>query len=248
MAKKRKDKKRKKTSGKKGVRSIMRSNKPDANRSTQQYLPFREIRDGMVVMKDGTLRTVLMVSSLNFSLKSEDEQRGIIQGYVSFLNTIEYELQIVIQSRKLNIEKYLLELDGLARQQDNDLLRKQTLSYKSFIGKLVEEADIMDKRFFVVVPLAPNRKKRKSFWHRLQEVISPASVVKMDQAKMEKYIEEMDRRVGAVQNGLQSMSLQVQKLDTQALIELFYSTYNPATNQQNRIEDIDEMQVDRSVL
>src|SRR3989339_742186 len=140
--------------------------------SSQQYIPFGEIRDDLIIMKDGTLRTVLLVSSLNFALKSEDEQKAIVQGYVSFLNTLNFELQIVIQSRKLNIEKYLNKLDGLARHQDNELLRKQTLTYRSFVKKLVEETDIMDKKFFVVVPFSPFSNKRKGFWIRLQEVLS----------------------------------------------------------------------------
>jgi hypothetical protein len=215
--------------------------------STQAHLPFNEIREGIVIMKDGTLRQVILVSSINFALKSEDEQKGIIQGYVSFLNTLDFELQIVIQSRKLNIEKYLAKLEGLARQQDNELLRKQTLSYRSFVAKLVEDADIMDKKFFVVVPYSPYSKKRKNFWTRLQEVLQPAKIVSLSQAKFEKYRTEMDRRLGSVTNGLKGIGLQAQVLDTQALIELYYNVYNPITKQTRRIEDIDQMQIDRSV-
>jgi len=215
--------------------------------STQQHIPFAEIRDDVMIMKDGTLRTVILVSSLNFSLKSEDEQKGIVQGYVSFLNTIDFELEIVIQSRKLNIEKYLGKLDTLVRQQTNELLRKQTLSYQAFVAKLVEEADIMDKKFFVVIPYSPFTNKRKSFFSRFQEVISPASIVKLKQAKFEQYKEEMGRRVGLVDSGLRGIGLVTQVLDTQALIELFYNTYNPSSTQKKRIENIHDMQVDWSV-
>lgn len=224
----------------------MRSTEAGAKPSTQEHLPFAEVRDDLVIMKDGTLRTVLLVSSLNFALKSEDEQTGIIQGYVSFLNTLDFELQIVIQSRKLNIEKYLEQLETLARQQDNELLRKQTLSYRAFIAKLVEESDIMDKKFFVVVPFSPHSKKRKSYWTRLREVLSQASVIRLNQKKLEEYKVEMGRRVSLVNSGLQGIGLQVQVLDTQALIELYYNTYNPITHQQRRIQDIDKMQVEGS--
>lgn len=230
---------------KKPVRQVKRKN--GAAPSTQQHLPFSEIKDGVVIMKDGTLRRVVLVSSINFALKSEDEQKGIIQGYVSFLNTIDFELQIVIQSRKLNIEKYLGKLDTLARQQDNELLRKQTKSYRSFVQKLVEDADIMDKKFYVVVPFSPFSKKKKSFFSRAQEVIMPARVVSLSQAKFEQFKVEMDRRMGTVIGGLKSIGLQAAPLDTQALIELYYNVYNPVTKQKTRIEDIDKMQVDRTL-
>lgn len=230
---------------KKPLRTVSKSQKP--NVSTQKHLPFSEIRDGVVIMQDGTLRRVILVSSLNFSLKSEDEQKGIIQGYVQFLNTVDYELQIVIQSRKLNIEKYLAKLDSLAAAQDNELLRKQTRSYRGFIDKLVEDADIMDKKFFVVIPFSPFSKKKKSFWARAAEVLSPASVVKLNEQKFEKYKMELDRRVRGAIAGLKGIGLQTQVLDTQALIELYYNTYNPVTKQQKRVEDINDMRVDRTI-
>lgn len=237
--------KKKKNTAPRPVRQVKK--KGGQSPSTQQYIPFAEIRDDVMIMKDGTLRTVILVSSLNFALKSEDEQKGIVQGYVSFLNSIDFELEIVIQSRKLNIEKYLGKLDTLMRQQTNELLHKQTNSYRSFVAKLVEEADIMDKKFFVVIPFSPFTNKRKGFFARLQEVISPASIVKLKQAKFEQYKEEMGRRVSLVDGGLRGIGLVTQILDTQALIELFYNTYNPASTQKKRIENIHDMQVDWSV-
>ncbi len=221
--------------------------KGDATPSTQKSIPFAEIRDDVVIMKDGTLRSVILVSSLNFALKSEDEQQGVVNGYVSFLNSVDFELQIVIQSRKLNIEKYLNKLDALARQQDNELLRKQTKSYRMFIQKLVEEADIMDKKFFIVVPYSPFSKKKKNFFVRLQEVLSPASIVKLGQKKFDDYKIELGRRVQLVQSGLKSIGLETKILNTQALIELYYNTYNITTKQQGRVEDIDKMQVNREM-
>lgn len=214
--------------------------------STQLHVPFAEIRENIVVMKDGTLRVLMLVSSLNFALKSEDEQKGIVQGYISFLNSIDFELQIVIQSRRLNIEKYLRKLDTIAKQQDNELLRKQTKSYRQFVERLVQQADIMDKKFYVVVPFSPFSDKRRSYWARLREVVSPASVVKIEEQKFIEYKQEMMRRVGLVTSGLRSIGLTTNILDTQALIELFYNTYNPMSTQQKRIENIDDMRIDRS--
>lgn len=240
--------KREKELKEKKKKPLRKVKKRSALVSSQAHLPFAEIRDGIVIMKDGTLRIVILVSSLNFALKSEDEQKGIILGYVGFLNTIDFELQIVVQSRRLNIEKYLGKLDSLARQQDNELLRKQTISYRSYVEKLVKDADIMDKKFFVVAPFSPFSKKKKSFWTRLQEVVTPARQVRLSQAKFERYKIEMSRRINLVQSGLRSIGLQTAMLDTQALIELYYNVYNPASKQQKRVEDIEQMQVDQTLV
>ena len=166
---------------------------------------------------------------------------------MQFLNGLDFEIQIVMQSRQLNIDRYLEKLDNLAKQQDNELLRKQTGSYRSFVSKLVEDAKIMDKKFYVVVPYSPFSKKRKNFWNRFGEVLFPSSVIKMNQEKFAQYTLELDRRVAQVHSGLSSIGLKAQRLDTQALIELYYNTYNPISKQQRRIEDINSMQVDRTV-
>ncbi len=229
-----------------GIEQSMRKKKPERP-SSQKYIPFAEIRDNTVIMKDGHMRAVILVSSLNFALKSEDEQRGVIQGYVQFLNSLDFELQIVMQSRQLNIDKYLEKLDQLARQQDNELLRKQTGSYRSFIAKLVEDAKIMDKKFYVVVPYSPFSNKKKNFWNRFNEVLFPSTIIKMNQEKFDDYTMELQRRIGRVQGGLQGVGLKTQQLDTQALIELYYNTYNPISKAQRRVEDITSMQVDRTV-
>lgn len=227
---------------KKSVRQLKRSG--DKTPSTQRYLPFAEIRDNLVIMRDGTLRAVILVSSLNFALKSEDEQKGTVQAYVSFLNTIDFPLQIVVQSRKLNIEKYLNKLELLARQQDNELLRKQTLSYRMFVKRLVEEADIMDKKFYVVVQYSPISNKKKSFWSRARDVLSTSNAVRLNQKQFQQYVEQLERRIAVVISGLRSMSLETQVLDTAALIEMYYNTYNPVTKQRQRIEDMDKLQID----
>lgn len=215
--------------------------------STQSHIPFAEIRDGIVIMKDGTLRRVLRVSSLNFALKSEDEQRGIIQGYVGFLNSLDFELQIVVQSRKLNIHPYLEQLGILARQQDNELLRKQTKSYRAFIWRFVEETNIMDKQFYIVVPYVPSRHKRKSYWSRLRDVLLPAAAITIKQEKFEQYIIELDRQVALVVSSLSSIGLEAKSLATEELIVLYYNVYNPRMKEQQRVHHIADMQIDHSL-
>ncbi len=211
--------------------------------STQKHLPIMEIKDDLVVLKDGTLRKVLLVSSINFSLKSEEEQQAIIQGYVQFLNSIDFPLQIVIQSRELNIADYLERLKVQARTQTNELLKVQTEEYRQYITELVSLAEIMEKRFYVVVPYSPTTDKQKNFWTRAYEVLSPFSVVKLNKKKMSKYLEELNRRIGLVQGGLEALGLSTVSLDTRGLIELYYQVYNPGTS-KDFLKDINKVQIE----
>src|SRR5689334_2471294 len=120
--------------------------------STQQYLDILEIRDDAVILKNGTILGVVLVSSINFSLKSDEEQDAVIEAYVQFLNTIDFPLEIVMQSRRLNIDEYLETLKHVEKQQTNELLQMQTREYRQYVAELVQIADIMTKRFYVVVP------------------------------------------------------------------------------------------------
>lgn len=192
----------------------------------QNHLLISEIKNDTVIMKDGTLRAVLMVSSINFALKNEDEQNAIVAAYVSFLNGLEHPLQVVIQSRQLQIKPYLDKLLSIERQQNNELLRVQIADYRSFVSQLVDLGEIMSKRFYVVVPYDPLSNKNKSFWSRLGEVVNPAGAVKLKGEKFMKRKYELDQRVRQIESGLSSMGLTVARLDTQSLIEVYYGTYN----------------------
>ncbi len=140
---------------------------PKPGPATQRYLDIAEVKEDVVLMRDGSLRAVLLVASRNFALKSEDEQNAIIAQYVSFLNALEYPLQIVIQSRRLNIDGYLDRLKEAEKNQHNELLRMQIADYRAFISELVELGQIMQKFFFVVVPFNPASDKQKGFFDRL---------------------------------------------------------------------------------
>lgn len=214
--------------------------------STERFLPFSEIRENTVIMKDGTLRSVILVSSINFALKSEEEQKAIISGYVGFLNTLDFPLQIVVQSRKLNIEGYLALLTQKEKEQLNDLLRVQIQEYKQYITQLVSLAEIMEKRFYVVVYYSPFDKKKKSWMSRAAEVFAPASVVKLQQDKFRKFKLELDRRVSFVAGGLTSLGLAVQPLDTQSIIELLYRSYNPQSVSEKQLEGVDKIRLDQT--
>jgi len=211
--------------------------------STQQYLDIAEIRDGIVVLKDGSLRAVVLVSSINFALKSEDEQNAVVQSYVSFLNYLEYPLQIIIQSRKLNIDKYLNEITAIEQKQTNELLRMQTTEYKQFITELVDLGEIMSKKFYVVVPYSTGSDKRKTFSEKLSAVFSPVANIRLNDKKFRELKAELDNRVQTILSGLNGMSLNAVVLDTQALIELYYNAYNPEVSEQQKMQDVNKLQV-----
>ncbi|MDD4607445.1 MAG: TraC family protein [Patescibacteria group bacterium] len=204
--------------------------------STQKYLDINEIRDDCVILKDGSLRTVILVSSINFALKSEDEQEAIIQSYVSFLNVLnDFPLQIVIQSRPLSIDAYIAQIEDIQRKQENELMKMQTTDYLEFIKELVKMGEIMSKKFFVIVPYNPTGDTKMNFFSRLYNAISPVNSVRLDRKRFDKYRAKLFKRVDFVQGGLQSMGLKSTILDTQSLIELFYNIYNPTTSPQQPI-------------
>ncbi len=211
--------------------------------TTQSMLPIAEIREDTVVLRDGTLRAVLAVSSINFGLKSEEEQEAIISAYRQFINILDFPLQIVIQSRKLNISDYLERLLAAEQTQTNELLRQQIRDYRSFVGELVDLGAIMSKRFFVVVPYNAVTDKRKSFWTRLSDVVQPGRFIRMKDDRFRANKTEMDLRVGHVESALGSAGLKTARLDTQGLIELYYTVYNPETAEAEPLVPTEKLQV-----
>ncbi len=216
-----------------------------ATPSTQKHLQVGEIRDDVIIMKDGSLRSVILVSSINFALKSEDEQNAIISAYVGFLNSLDAPFQILIQSRKLDLENYLEMLGEAEKKQTNDLLRMQMVEYRQYINELVEMGNIMTKRFYVIVPYDPFRKKTRSFWQRTTDLVSPTSSISLSQRIFNSRQKELFVLVDRVVSGLSSMGLRSQVLDTQALIELFYNTYNPTVAKSQKLEDINKLRMEK---
>ncbi len=213
--------------------------------STQQYLNILEIRDNTVILKDGTLRGVVLVSSINFALKSEDEQNAVIQGYIQFLNTLDFPLQILIQSRKLNIDDYLERLKTIEKEQTNELLKVQTREYRQYIAELVSLADIMSKRFYIVIPYATGSIGSRGFISRFKEALSPTTVINIKQKKFDKNRVELWKRMEYIIDGLSSIGLKAVALDTQGLIELYYNTYNPCTYDQQPMQDINKLKIEK---
>ncbi|NIA18284.1 MAG: hypothetical protein GWO79_00145 [Actinobacteria bacterium] len=211
--------------------------------STQQYLDIIEIKEDTVVMRDGTLRAVILASSINFALKSEDEQNAIISAYVSFLNNIDHTVQIVIQSRELDIKNYVNGLKQKEREQTNELLKVQTAEYIQYIGELISMGKIMSKHFYVTVPYNPLSDKRKGFFSSIIEVFKPVSLVKMKEKVFTRRRRNLTRRVENIISGLSSVGVSSTQLDTQSLIELFYSAYNPVTSNNQKLVDVHEIRI-----
>jgi hypothetical protein len=197
-----------------------------------------------VILRVGTLRAVLLVSSINFALKSVDEQNAIVQAYMQFVNSLDFPIQIVIQSRKMNIDRYLHDLEESDLHLKSDLLKRQIKDYRDFIKQLVKLGDIMQKRFYVVVPLNPATTKQKSFFTRLQEILTPSLAVKFSAERFKKQGFDLSLRVNQVIGGLSSMSLSAAQLDTQSLIELYYTVYNPDLYETQPLLDTSLLQLE----
>lgn len=212
--------------------------------ASRARLDIAEIREDSVILKDGTLRAVLLVSSINFALKSEDEQNAIIAAYVSFLNALEFPLQIVIQSRKLNIDGYLGKLKQAEKEQTNELLKIQIADYREYVKELVEMGDIMSKRFYVTIPYDPLSDKRKGFWSRFGEVLRPGAALRLGSETFKRRRRDLFARVEHVQMLLSGMGLTSVILDTQSLIELYYNIYNPEIAETEKLADVDKIQVE----
>ena len=212
--------------------------------STVTFLDIAEIRDDCVVMRDGTLRGVLLCSSINFALKSDDEQTATIQGYMQFLNSVDFPLQIVIQSRKLNIDGYLEKLKAMEKQQTNELLRVQIADYLDYVKELISLGEIMTKRFYMVAPYNPQADKRRNFFQRLVSVLSAAGTVKLTREQFERYAEALGKRMEFLISGLASVGLTALRIDTQGLIELYYNSYNPDLGEQQPLAPLDKLQVE----
>ena len=189
-----------------------------AESSTQQFLEFEEIKEGVLVLKNRQVRGVLMVSSQNFALKSEEEQQAIIFQFQSFLNSLDFPLQISIQSRRLNITGYLDFLKELETNQQNELLKKQTEDYRLFVERLIAGGSIMAKNFFVTVPF--------SFF----EVVDggkPKFTGSLSEEEFQRMKNQLWQRMEYVALGLRRAGLQVVPLNTEELIELLWSYHHP---------------------
>lgn len=230
------DKKKKKTQST-GLHKSVRTRKRNTKANTQRYLPFAEIKNDIVILKNGGMRAVLQIEPLNFNLKSETEQIGIISGYESFINTLVFPVQILVRSTKVDIDPYLSLINENATKQTNPLLKNQTEAYGKFIKKVVDVADIMQKKFYIVVPLEILEKKRtpiNRFLDWMNTDDSGAKAATRSRSYQSQY-NRLKERVDLVRAGLEAIGLGVKQLQTAELISLYYEVYNRGQRQSQKI-------------
>lgn len=193
--------------------------------ATQQFVPVREIRNGVVILKDGSYRGILICSSINFGLKSLDEQRAITEGFQNFLNTLDFSIQIVVNSRKMDLRPYLTLLEGKSADQKTELLRIQLREYIEFVRSFADQANIMTKSFYIVVPYSAHLEvanTASNFLHRSRQSTSIA-----DTASFEEHSVQLDQRLALVSSGLAGTGVRAVPLGTEEVIELLYRSFNP---------------------
>ena len=208
---------------------------------TQEIVPIEEVRDGIVVLKNKGLRSILMASSINFALKSAEDQDAIIVQFQNLLNTLDFSLQFFIQSRRLRIEPYLDLLRERLKEQANELLRIQTTEYIEFIKSLVENSDIVSKTFYVVVPIDPVIVDIKvGFIDKLfgKQKQQDGGGRGLPQEKFEEYRYQLIQRVDIVHQSLLRFGVRAVPLNTEEIIELFYNLYNPGESKEGTMPEI----------
>jgi len=210
----------------------------EAEISTQAYLKIAQIRDSIVVLKDGSMRMVLLCSSINLDLKTEQEQDIIIARYQSFLNSLSFPIQILVQSRKMDLSPYLLKLKNRLNQESNALLKERIRDYIGFLQDLIQEVNIMDKKFFVIVPYYPPLIRPPASW---EEVISGRPPKTLNLSEFETFKNELIQRAGLVASGLASVGIRCLQLNTQELVELFYNIYNPEFSKEEKLVPVEEL-------
>ena len=210
--------------------------------STQAYLNIAEIKDGVIVLKDGSLRVVLMTSAVNFALKSGDEQDAMIFAYQRFLNSLNHPIQILIHSRRLDLDYYLDKLEKRAETQAAELVKLQTLEYAEFIKRLISVTNIMDKRFYVVVPFfPPGVEPVKGVKSLFATKSKPAAETAKREEAFQNYRGQLLQRTEAVASGLGAIGVRAAQLNSEELVELFYSVYNPQTATKQKLVNIDDL-------
>jgi len=226
-------------------------NKPAVNpNSTQNNLQIAEIRDGIAIMTDGSFRSVVMVKSINFDLMSPTEREGVEYSYQGFLNSLYFPVQIFVRSQKVDLSPYIERLDRIRSEHDNMLLALLMDDYINYIDQLAAQTNIMDKKFYVVIPYFPVTEKIKPYTsskNLFDGVLGMFGNSKTHVVINEKHLEdakaELRNRVQAVLQGLLQCGVQGLPLDTQELIELYYDTYNPDTATRQQLKNFDDLQV-----
>jgi len=220
--------------------------------STQNTLEIAEIRDGIVIMNDGSFRSVVMLKSINFDLMSPQEQEAVEYSYQGFLNSLYFPIQIFVRSQKVDLQPYIEKLDRIRIEHDNMLLALLMEDYIGYIDQISQQANIMDKKFYIVIPFFPHEEikkaaldQSKNFFSGFASIFSSKEIhVTINEADLEAAKTELRNRVQSLLNGLMQSSIQGLPLDTQELIELYYDTYNPDTATRQELKNFNDLTAD----
>jgi hypothetical protein len=200
----------------------------DVKNQTQAFVPIKEVRDGIVILKDGSMRAILMTSSVNFALKGEDEQKSIIYQFQNFLNSLNFDMQIFVQSRNLDIRPYISLLQDRLKVQTDDLMKVQIREYMKFVQTFTEQASIMTKRFFIVIPYYPTGLSNSSVKKSLFSFgNSKEKVSKIESDNFNESRTQLAQRVDVIISGLGRTGVRSVQLGTEEIIEVFYQLFNP---------------------
>ncbi|HSW79688.1 MAG TPA: hypothetical protein VLG47_02825 [Candidatus Saccharimonadales bacterium] len=220
--------------------------------STQNTLQIAEIRDGVVIMSDGSFRSVIMAKSINFDLMSGQEQEAVEYSYQGFLNSLYFPIQIFVRSQKVDLQPYLEKLDKIRTEHENMLLALLMEDYIDYMDQLSQQTNIMDKKFYIVVPYFPTPgdtkaalANSKNFFSGVADLFSSKEAhVVINEQTLEKAKTELRNRVQAVLGGLMQCNIKALPLDTQELIELYYDTYNPDTATRQQLKNFNDLTAD----
>jgi type IV secretory pathway VirB4 component len=226
---------------------------PQSNpNSTQNTLLIAEVRDGIVIMNDGTFRAVIMCKSINFDLMSPQEREAVEFSYQGFLNSLYFPIQVFVRSQKVDIRPYLERLDKIRTEHDNMLLALLMEDYIGFLSSIAQQTNIMDKKFYVIISYPDPDENIKSalkqstgFFSGIVDMFSKNSTphIVIDESRLEQAKTELKNRVQAVMQGLLECGVQSIPLDTQELIELYYDVYNPDTATRQQLKHFEDLNV-----
>ncbi len=202
-----------------------------SSKTTQDFVPIREIRDGIVILKDGSMRALVLASSLNFALKSADEQNSIIYQFQNFLNSLDFSVQIFVQSKRLDIRPYIALLEERYKEQMTELMKIQTREYIEFIKTFVENSNIMTKSFFIIVPYTPPAMTASK--NPISNLVNKKDESRIiENEKFAEYRSQLEQRVGVVEQGLVRCGVRVAELGTEEVVELYYKIFNPGESEK----------------
>ncbi len=216
--------------------AILNKKKDTADSSTQRYLPFSSIKENIILMKDNSARIVLKCSAINFLLKSVEEQDSIIISFQRFLNSLDFPIQIIIRSKKLDIDSYLSNLNNVALKQENKILQEQTYEYIAYLKKLIEVAQIMKKEFFIIIPFDEDSNSSvkdstilwifKNFWKSINQA-QDITKIKENLKIFSKAKKELAKRTNSIKTSLENIWIKAETLQKQELVSFLTDYYNP---------------------